>query len=103
MRNCYAAVMPACMDVHGGAPYNDKRFNPLGDANRVAFELKKTINLPKTAFPMKANLPQNEPKMLERWEQTGIYERIRESRKGAPRYVLPVSYTHLTLPTILRV
>src|SRR5438552_7937112 len=37
---------------------------------------------------MKANLPQNEPKMLERWEQTGIYEPIRESRKGAPRYIL---------------
>jgi isoleucyl-tRNA synthetase len=54
----------------------------------VPFELKATINLPKTAFPMKANLPQNEPKMLERWEQMGIYERIREARKGAPRYIL---------------
>ena len=48
----------------------------------MPFELKKTINLPKTDFPMKANLPQNEPKMLERWEQMGIYERIREARKG---------------------
>ena len=45
----------------------------------MPFELKKTINLPQTAFPMKANLPQNEPKMLERWEQMGIYERIRQS------------------------
>jgi isoleucyl-tRNA synthetase len=51
-------------------------------------DLKKTINLPKTAFPMKANLPQNEPKMLERWEQMGIYERIRQARKGAARYIL---------------
>jgi isoleucyl-tRNA synthetase len=65
-----------------------KRFNQLGDANRVAFELKKTINLPKTAFPMKADLPQNEPKRLEHWEQTGIYQRIRQARKGAPRYIL---------------
>ena len=65
-----------------------KRFNPLGEANRVPFELKGTINLPKTAFPMKANLPQNEPKMLARWEQAGIYERIREARKGAPTYIL---------------
>src|ERR1700676_4026454 len=65
-----------------------RRFNQLGDANRVALELKKTINLPQTAFPMKANLPQNEPKMLERWEQMRIYERIREARKGAPRYIL---------------
>jgi isoleucyl-tRNA synthetase len=54
----------------------------------VPFELKATINLPKTAFPMKANLPQNEPKMLERWEQMGIYERIRQARKGAPRFIL---------------
>ena len=54
----------------------------------MPLDLKKTINLPKTAFPMKANLPQNEPKTLERWEQIGIYERIREARKGAPAYIL---------------
>jgi len=54
----------------------------------VPLDLKKTINLPKTAFPMKANLPQNEPKMLERWQQMGIYERIREARQSAPRYIL---------------
>jgi isoleucyl-tRNA synthetase len=54
----------------------------------VPLELKATINLPKTAFPMKANLPQNEPKMLARWEEARIYERIREARKGAPTYVL---------------
>jgi isoleucyl-tRNA synthetase len=54
----------------------------------VPFELKATINLPKTAFPMKANLPQNEPKMLEQWEQMGIYKCIREARKGAPRFIL---------------
>jgi isoleucyl-tRNA synthetase len=75
------------MDVPGVAPYNEK-IQSFGDANRVPLELKATINLPKTAFPMKANLPQNEPKMLERWEQTRIYERIREARKGAPRYIL---------------
>jgi len=54
----------------------------------VPLELKATINLPKTAFPMKANLPQNEPKILARWEQTGIYERIRQARKGSPTYIL---------------
>ncbi|HWR16310.1 MAG TPA: isoleucine--tRNA ligase [Terriglobales bacterium] len=37
---------------------------------------------------MKANLPQNEPKMLSRWEEMRIYDLIRESRKGAPLYVL---------------
>ena len=60
----------------------------FGDATRVPLELKKTINLPQTAFPMKANLPQNEPKMLERWEEMGIYQRIREARRGAERYIL---------------
>jgi isoleucyl-tRNA synthetase len=54
----------------------------------VPLELKATINLPKTAFPMKANLPQNEPKMLARWEQARIYERIRGARKGSPTYIL---------------
>ncbi|MGO8795457.1 MAG: isoleucine--tRNA ligase [Candidatus Sulfotelmatobacter sp.] len=51
-------------------------------------ELKASINLPKTAFPMKANLPQNEPKILARWEQERIYDRIRETRKGSPVFIL---------------
>ncbi|HEY1937130.1 MAG TPA: isoleucine--tRNA ligase [Candidatus Angelobacter sp.] len=55
---------------------------------RPPLELKKTLNLPKTDFSMKANLPQNEPKWLERWEAMGIYSKIRESRKGSPSYVL---------------
>jgi isoleucyl-tRNA synthetase len=54
----------------------------------VPLDLKSTINLPKTDFPMKANLPQNEPKALARWEQMRIYDRIRETRAGAKRYVL---------------
>ena len=54
----------------------------------MPLELKNTLNLPKTAFPMKANLPQNEPKMLERWEQMKLYERIRQARKGSPRFIL---------------
>ena len=51
-------------------------------------ELKATLNLPKTEFSMKANLPQNEPKMLARWEQMRIYDLIRQARRGAPMYVL---------------
>ncbi len=54
----------------------------------MPLELKSTINLPKTDFPMKANLPQNEPKILARWAEMGIYERIREARRGAPAYLL---------------
>jgi len=52
------------------------------------FDLKSTLNLPKTDFPMKANLPKNEPALLGRWAGMRIYERIREARKGRPTYVL---------------
>jgi isoleucyl-tRNA synthetase len=51
-------------------------------------DLKQTVNLPKTSFPMKANLPTSEPKMLERWEKDRLYHQIRASRAGRPLYVL---------------
>jgi len=51
-------------------------------------ELKKTLNLPKTDFPMKAGLPQNEPKQLAAWQQMHLYERILAARKGQPLFVL---------------
>ncbi|MCX6623646.1 MAG: class I tRNA ligase family protein, partial [Acidobacteria bacterium] len=51
-------------------------------------ELKKTVNLPRTDFPMKAGLPALEPKLLERWENEKLYHRIREARKGRPAYIL---------------
>jgi len=51
-------------------------------------DLKQTINLPKTAFSMKANLPQTEPKLLERWEKERLYDAIRASRKGRQVYIL---------------
>jgi isoleucyl-tRNA synthetase len=51
-------------------------------------ELKKTLNLPKTDFPMKAGLPQNEPKQLAAWQESHLYERILEVRKGLPLFVL---------------
>jgi isoleucyl-tRNA synthetase len=51
-------------------------------------ELKDTINLPKTHFPMKANLPQNEPKWLEKWEKENLYGRLRAARKQAKIFTL---------------
>src|SRR5579862_6248319 len=63
-----------------------RKINHLGEPKRVQLDLKSTINLPKTDFPMKANLPQNEPKILARWEEMGIYQHIRESRAGAEIY-----------------
>jgi isoleucyl-tRNA synthetase len=51
-------------------------------------ELKKTLNLPRTDFPMKAGLAQNEPKQLAAWQESRLYERILEARKGHPLFVL---------------
>src|SRR6266481_6438707 len=51
-------------------------------------DLKSTLNLPRTAFPMKASLPQNEPKQLAEWEEKKLYHRIQQARAGAPTYVL---------------
>jgi isoleucyl-tRNA synthetase len=50
--------------------------------------LKGTLNLPKTDFAMKANLPQNEPARLAQWDESGLYEQIRAARAGAPKYIL---------------
>jgi isoleucyl-tRNA synthetase len=44
---------------------------------------KATLNLPQTGFPMKANLVQNEPASLKRWNDLGLYHKIRELRKGS--------------------
>jgi len=52
------------------------------------FDYKDTLNLPQTDFPMKANLPQKEPQILEFWEKNEIYKKIREMRKGCPKYIL---------------
>jgi isoleucyl-tRNA synthetase len=51
-------------------------------------DLKSTLNLPRTDFPMKAKLPEREPQQLADWEQCSIYRRILESRKDAPLFVL---------------
>src|SRR5690242_3061060 len=51
-------------------------------------DYKSTLNLPKTDFPMKANLPQREPELLASWEKERLYERIQEAGKGRPRYML---------------
>src|SRR5439155_379446 len=51
-------------------------------------DYKATLNLPKTAFPMKANLPESEPKMLVWWEQFGIYKRLRQVATDRPLWIL---------------
>jgi isoleucyl-tRNA synthetase len=54
----------------------------------AAPELKATLTLPKTAFPMKANLPQNEPLRLQRWAALGLYEQLRAAGRGRSPYLL---------------
>jgi isoleucyl-tRNA synthetase len=53
-----------------------------------ALELKKTINLPKTKFGQKANLPQTEPARLKKWAEMGLYEQIRRARAGDTKFIL---------------
>jgi isoleucyl-tRNA synthetase len=50
--------------------------------------LKSTLNLPQTAFAMKANLPVNEPIRLATWQQQDLYTQIRAVRAGSPKYIL---------------
>jgi isoleucyl-tRNA synthetase len=49
---------------------------------------KETLNLPKTDFPMKANLPTREPEMLKKWQEAGLYEQIQAARADAELFVL---------------
>jgi len=49
---------------------------------------KDTLFLPRTDFPMRAKLPQREPRWLEKWERDGLYRRLRERAKGRPRFHL---------------
>jgi len=51
-------------------------------------DLKQTLNLPRTGFPMKANLPTTEPAILARWEAEDLYGQIRWARAGQPTYLL---------------
>ncbi len=53
-----------------------------------AINYKDTLNLPQTAFPMKASLPQREPVMLAQWEASQLYEKIQVARQAAPLFVL---------------
>jgi isoleucyl-tRNA synthetase len=51
-------------------------------------ELKATLQLPQTAFPMKANLPQNEPLRLKKWAEMRLWNELRKAGAGRPAYIL---------------
>ena len=73
------------MDNYRDIDYNSRLFRmprlpPMeGNDEGVKVELKETLNLPKTAFPMKANLSTTEPQILQRWESLKLYESIRQT------------------------
>ena len=67
--------------------------------------MKEDINLPKTSFSMKANLPNKEPEILKIWEKLDLYKKLRESRKGKEKFVLhdgpPYANGHIHMGTAL--
>ncbi|HYU42594.1 MAG TPA: class I tRNA ligase family protein, partial [Vicinamibacteria bacterium] len=71
----------------------------------TAEDLKSTLNLPRTDFPMKANLPQAEPRRIALWKDQDLYGRLRAARAGAPRFILhdgpPYANGHIHLGTAL--
>ncbi len=66
-------------------------------------DYKQTLNLPKTEFPMKANLVKKEPELLEKWEKLDLYNLIRQVSQGRKRYFLhdgpPYANGHIHMGT----
>jgi isoleucyl-tRNA synthetase len=69
-------------------PTNFKTGAMVMDSTSPPADYKNTLNLPQTRFPMKANLPQREPQMLDEWQQMDIYASIRRQSEGRPKYIL---------------
>ncbi len=63
--------------------YTEEERNP-----GVTQDYKDTMNLPTTDFPMRAGLPQNEPKRLARWEEADLYHQVLKSNEGNESYIL---------------
>lgn len=68
-------------------------------------DYKKTLNLPMTKFPMKANLVKREPERLKQWKEIGLYEKIREASAGRRQFILhdgpPYANGHIHIGTAL--
>ncbi len=60
----------------------------MTDTKTDTRDWSKTLFLPETGFPMRAGLPQMEPRMLERWAKIRLYDKLRESAKGRAKFVL---------------
>ena len=58
------------------------------DQVKMAQDYNNTLNLPKTDFPMRGNLPKREPETLEKWEKERLYYKMIEKNKGKKSYIL---------------
>jgi isoleucyl-tRNA synthetase len=69
----------------------------------LVMDYKDTLNLPRTEFPMKANLVKREPEMIDKWEKMDLYHRIRQSADNRKRYTLhdgpPYANGHIHMGT----
>ena len=65
----------------------------------------QTLNLPRTDFPMRANLPKREPETMKFWDELDIYARVQEMNQGQPKFILhdgpPYANGHIHLGTTL--
>ena len=68
-------------------------------------KIKDSLNLPQSSIPMKANLSQREPQMLQQWESARVYEKITEKSEGRPKFILhdgpPYANGHIHMGTAL--
>src|SRR5438270_13891926 len=75
------------------------------DTKTATRDWSATLFLPQTPFPMRAGLPQLEPKLLERWAKLGLYHRLRAAAKGRPKFILhdgpPYANANIHLGTAL--
>ena len=79
---CHLRLCPAHVDLCSGGCYVAPHLLPMSQ------NYKETLNLPRTEFPMKANLAGREPEMLKMWEETRLYQQIQKAREDRELFVL---------------
>src|SRR6195256_4245370 len=84
----FSEVRPMARPLKGAGPLRWRVPGVSLAAPRMSQNYKDTLNLPKTDFPMKANLATREPEMLKKWQEAGLYEQIQAARAGAELFVL---------------
>ena len=60
--------------------------DPKSDSGKTDY--RSTLNLPDTAFPMRGDLPKREPLWTQQWDEQKLYQKLRQARQGAPKFVL---------------